>query len=266
MADESPSMDSLIGTRARDESGRFVSVTPTEEPKPKTEPVTAEPAKAAVDATPVDITPKDVAPKPVEPVVVPPPVQTETEKEQAYKKAMQAEREKRQAAEARLRELEAPKKEPVDPWTDLPGALKSEREQIQETLFVERCNLTADLARMKHTDYDEMQAAFLEAAEADPSLFARLRQERNPAEFAYKHGVLHRELGSVNGDMTAYREKLRASIRAEVEAEFAAKGGKPAPVVPASINSDTSPVAATEVYAGPPPINTILRNAKASRS
>lgn len=30
MADESPSLDSLIGTRARDDNGRFVSVTPTE--------------------------------------------------------------------------------------------------------------------------------------------------------------------------------------------------------------------------------------------
>ena len=265
MADESPSMDSLIGTRARDESGRFVSVTPTEELKPKTE----EPANPApkVDATPVDITPKDVTPKPVEPVVVPPPVQTETEKELAYKKAMQAEREKRQAAEARLRELEAPKKEPIDPWTDLPGALKQTQQDLEEKQFVRWCNYTANLARKQHADYDEMQAAFLEAAQADPSLFARLRNEDNPAEFAYRHGVLHRELSSVDGDPIAYRTKLETELRAKLDVEYAAKyGAKPAPVVPASINSDTSPVAATEVYAGPPPINTILRNAKASRS
>ena len=261
MADESPSLDSLIGNRARDENGRFVSVTPTEEPK--AEPKVEAKAEPKVEATPV-VTPPEVTPPVVTPpVVATPPVQ-ESEKEQAYKRAMQAEREKRQAVEARLRELEAPKKEPVDPWTDLPGALKSEREQLQETLFVERCNLTAEIARQRHTDYDEMQAAFLEAAEADPSLFVRLRQERNPAEYAYKQGVLHRELGSVNGDPIAYREKLKASIRAEVEAEFAAKGGVKPAVVPASLNSDGSPAVKEPVYEGPPPLNKILRNASRS--
>ena len=256
MADESPSLDSLIGNRARDENGRFVSVTPTEEPK--AEPKVEAKAEPKVEATPV-ITPPEVTPPVVAPLVVATPPVQESEKEQAYKRAMQAEREKRQAAEARLRELEQPKKEPIDPWTDLPGALKSEREQLQETLFVERCNLTAEIARQRHKDYDEMQAAFLEAAEADPSLFVRLRQERNPAEYAYKQGLLHSELGSVNGDPVAYPEKLKASIRAEVEAEFAAKGGVKPPAVPASLNSDSSPVVTEPVYAGPPPLKSLLR-------
>ena len=256
MADE-PSLDSLIGSRARDENGRFVSVPPTEEPKtePKVEP--------AVDVTPAVITPPEVTPPVVTPPLVPPVVPVESEKERAYQTAMQEERRKRQAAEARLRELEQPKPQ-IDPWTDLPGALKSEREQIQETLFVERCNLTAEIARQRHTDYDAMQAAFLEAAEADPSLFARLRQERNPAEFAYKHGLLHRELGSVNGDPVAYRAKLEADIRKTVEAEFAAKHGIKS--VPTSLNSESSPAVKEPVYEGPPPLKDILRNAKASRS
>lgn len=252
--DESPSLEGLIGARARDENGRFVSVTPTEEPVAKT----PEPPVPKVDATPAVITPPEVTPPVVTPVP-PPVVPVESEKERAYQTAMQEERRKRQAVEARLRELEQPKKE-IDPWTDLPGALKSEREQIQETLFVERCNLTAEIARQKHTNYDEMQAAFLEAAEADPSLFSRLRQERNPAEFAYKHGLLHRELGSVNGDPVAYRAKLETDIRAKVEAEFVAKyGAKPTPVVPASLNSDASPAVKEPVYEGPPPLNKLLR-------
>jgi hypothetical protein len=37
MADDSPSLEGLIGSRARDDNGRFVSVTPTEE-KPKRAP------------------------------------------------------------------------------------------------------------------------------------------------------------------------------------------------------------------------------------
>lgn len=263
MADE-PSLDSLIGTRARDENGRFIAVPPTEEPKtaPK-----VEIAPPKVDATAAVITPPEVTAPPVAPVVVAPvvpPVQAESEKEVAYKKAMQAEREKRQAAEARLRELEKPPAPKPDFWADPEARMKVEREELQETLFIERCNLTADIARQRHTDYDQMQAAFLEAAETDPSLFSRLRQERNPAEFAYKQGLLHRELGAVNGDPIAYRTKLETDIRARVDAEYKAKYGDKTPVVPTSLNSDGSPVVTAPVYEGPPPLHKILRNASRS--
>lgn len=250
MADESPSLDSLIGDRARDENGRFKSVTPTEEPKVAVTP----PPVAKAEAAPVVIPPVVATPPVVTPPVAPPVTPPIDAEKEGYKKAMQSEREKRQAAEARLRELDKPKVKP-DFWADPEARMTMEREELQETMFVERCNLTADIARQRYKNYDEMQAAFLEAAEADPSLFARLRAERNPAEFAYKHGVLHRELGSVNGDMTAYRAK----IRAEVEAEFAAKQGVVPVVVPTSLNADTSPTAATEVYAGPPPLKSLLR-------
>lgn len=252
--DSSPSLDSLIGNRARDEHGRFVSATPAEEPKDvKTE----EPPKEApkVDATPAVVTPPDATPAVVTPPVVAP---VESEKEIAYKKAMQAEREKRQALQAELEALKQPKREPIDPWTDLPGALKQTQQDLEEKQFVRWCNLTANLERQKHADYDEMQAAFLEAAQADPSLFARLRNEDNPAEFAYKHGLLHRELGSVNGDPIAYRTKLESDIRAKLEAEYKAKLGEKPAAVPASLNSDNSPVAATPTYAGPPPLSQLL--------
>jgi hypothetical protein len=251
MADESPSLDSLIGNRARDENGRFVSVTPTEEPK---ETKTAEAPKAEapkVDATPV--TPVEATP----PVVTPPVVPVETEKEIAYKKAMQAEREKRQALQAELEALKAPKPEPIDPWTDLPGALAQQQKTFQEQLRQQRLLVSEEIAREKHKDFEEVIGHFNEAVQSNPALASQMVEARNPAEFAYKQGLLHKELGSVNGDPIAYRSKLESDIRAKVEAEFKAKYGDKTPV-PASLNSDSSPVIATPTYEGPPKLSTLL--------
>ena len=258
-ADSSPSLEGLIGSRARDDNGRFVSVTPTEDKPPepiKATEVTPTPAKA----------PEPVVTPPATPVAAPvvqPTTPAENAEAAAYKKAMREEREKRQAAEARLRELQTPKA-PVDPWADLPGTLSQHQQQLREEMFVERCNVTEEMARERHKDFDEVREVFLEAAQSNPTLFQQLRQERNPAEYAYREGLRIRELKDVNGDFTAYKSKLEKDIEARVRAELESKYGKPTPAVPTSLNSDSSPAVATEVYAGPPPLNKILRNASRS--
>lgn len=253
--ESSPSLEGLIGTRARENNGRFVSVPPTE--------VTPEPVKAAevtppAKAEPV-VTPPAVAPVAPAPVVATPPENAETA---AYKKAMREEREKRQAAEARLRELQTPKP-PTDPWADLPGTLTQHQQQLREEMFVERCNVTEEMARDRHKDFDEVREVFLEAANANPTLFQQLRQERNPAEFAYREGLKVQKLKSFNGDFSAYEKDIETRTEARVRAELEAKYGK-TPVVPISLNSDSSPAVATEVYEGPPPLHKILRNASRS--
>jgi hypothetical protein len=258
-------IEELVGARARDDQGRFVSATP------------AEPEKVSAPTEPVQQ--KAETPEPVIPVKEPPVVETppvtpvaapsapvqpvESPREAAYKLAMREEREKRQAAEARLRELQTPKA-PVDPWADLPGALKSQEQAFEERLFLERCNTTEELAREKHKDFDEVREVFLEAANANPTLWAQIRQERNPAAFVYREGLRIRELKDVNGDFSAYKSKLETDLRVKLEAEYAAKyGAKPAPTVPTSLNSDASPPP-VEVYQGPKPLNQILRNASRS--
>lgn len=253
--DSSPSLDALIGSRARDENGRFTSVTPTEE-KP------AEPAKAPVEAAPPAKAPEPVV-TPAAPVTAPTPP-AENAEAAAYKKAMREEREKRQALERQLAEARQPKP-PVDPWADLPGALTSQEQKFEERLFLERCNTTEELARDRHKDFDEVREVFLEAAQSNPALFQQLRQERNPAEFAYREGLRIKELKDVNGDFSAYKSKLERDIEARLTAQFEAKYGKQ-PEVPTSLNSETSPAQQTPVYAGPPPLKTLLLNgSKAAR-
>lgn len=249
--DSSPSLDSLIGERARDDQGRFVALTePAKEPAKETK----EPPK--VDATPAVVTPTDVTPPVITPPVVTSPV-IDPEKE-GYRKAMQAERDKRQALQAELEALKTPKAPPIDPWTDLPGALAQQEKTFQEQLRQQRLLVSEDLAREKYKDFEEVIGHFNQAVESNPALAQQMVAARNPAEYAYRQGLLHKELGSVNGDPIAYRTKLEADIRAKVEAEFAAKHGI-APVVPNSLNTDTSPAVTTPVYAGPPPLKSLLR-------
>jgi hypothetical protein len=251
--DES-SIETLIGERARDENGRFKSVTPTEAaPEKSTEPEkTPEPVKEP------EKTPEPV--KAVEPVAVAPPVQpVESEKERAYKQAMREEREKRQRIEAELQALKQPKT-PVDPWADLPGALSAQEKAFEERLFVERCNLTETIARQQHSDFEDVRQAFLDAAETNPQLWAGVRQAANPSEHVYREGLRIKELKDVNGDFSAYKTKLEKDIEARIRAEYEAKGK--APAVPASLNSDASPPIPAETYQGPKPLNQILRNSR----
>ena len=245
------SIESLIGERARDENGRFVAVPPTEEPK---EPKVEAKAEPKVDATPV------IPPPEASPPVIQPPVETESEKERAYKATALDERKKRQALQAELDALKKPPAPKPDFWTDPEARFAAERVDIEQKLQRERLLMSEDMARDKYKDFDEVIGHFQSAVEQNPALAAQMTSSRNPAEFAYRQGLLHRELGAVNGDPIAYRTKLEADIRAKLEAEFAAKA-KP---VPASLNSESSPPATTEVYAGPPPLKSILRNASRS--
>jgi molecular chaperone GrpE (heat shock protein) len=256
-------IEELVGARARDEQGRFVSATP------------AEPVKADAPTEPVQ--PRAETPEPVVPVTEPPKVEAqpvvpaapaaptqpvESPETAAYKKAMREEREKRQALQAELEALKKPKVE-VDPWTDLPGALAQQQKAFQDQLQQQRLMISEDLARDKYADFEEVIQHFNHAVEANPALANQMVASRNPAEFAYKQGLLHKELGAVNGDPIAYRTKLEKDVEARVRAEFEAKY-KAAPSVPTSLNSDASPPPVEAPYQGPKPLSQILRNASRS--
>jgi hypothetical protein len=118
------------------------------------------------------------------------------------------------------------------------------------------------LPATQHKDFDEVREVFLEEAGRIQLCLPTVEAERNPAEFAYREGLRIRELKDVNGDFTAYKSKLEKDIEARLTAQFEAKYGKSTPAVPTSLNSDSSPAVAGEVYAGPKPIGQILRNSR----
>lgn len=257
-------IEELVGARARDDKGRFTSATPAEPEKAEAAPT--EPVQPKVEEPVKTVEPPKVEAQPVAPPAVVAPAQpVESPELAAYKKAMQEERAKRQALQAEIEALKKPQTPPVDPWTDLPGALAQQQKAFREELQQQRLALSEDLARERYKDFEEVIGHFNQAVEANPALANQMVASRNPAEFAYKQGLLHRELSTVNGDPLAYRTKLEQDLRTKLEAEFAAKyGAKPAPAIPTSLNSDSSPPQAEAVYQGPPPLKTILRNASRS--
>lgn len=258
-------IEELVGARARDEKGRFTTATPAEPEKAEAAPPEPVQPEVKEPVAPVE-SPKAEVP-PVAPMAAPasPTQLVESPETAAYKRAMQEERAKRQALQAEIEALKKPQTPPVDPWTDLPGALAQQQKAFQEQLQQQRLMISEDLAREKYKDFEEVLGHFNQAVEANPALANQMVASRNPAEFAYKQGLLHKELSTVNGDPLAYRTKLEQDLRTKLEAEYAAKYGvKAAPAVPTSLNSDASPPQAEAVYQGPPPLKSILRNASRS--
>lgn len=104
-------------------------------------------------------------------------------------------------------------------------------------------------ARQAHEDYDEKVKAFTEAADQNPALWQQLAKSPSPAEFAYKKGADHLEMG----DPDAWRERERAKIRAELSGESGdAVTEKPAKVIPKPSNAGArGSGAGSQKWAGP---------------
>ena len=145
-------------------------------------------------------------------------------------KAYEAERDKRQAAEQRLREFEARARDntqsvTTDPLEDPQGFSAQVQETIEQRVALAKFELHEEAMREKHADYDEVQAEFLEMAQANPALMAEARQARNVPKFAYETVQKARELAEIK-DVDAYKSKLRQELEAQIRAELAQDAGK----------------------------------------
>ena len=204
MADEHESLSDILSSaepkgetaappaateQARDDAGKFAKV---EEPS-KAE---GEPAKA------VDPKPED---KPAE-------------KPRIDVAALIDERRRRQAAEARVKELEGQKPEKApsvfeDEDKAIGHRVDSGTRSLRESLF----NQSVKIAQLVHKeDYEEVSKAFLEASDKDERLIEALRRAEDPGEFIYTTGLQLKEMGDVGGDFVKYRAKLTGDLRAQL--------------------------------------------------
>ncbi len=167
--------------------------------------------------------------------------------------ALKAEREKRQAYEKRIAELEAAHRAPPEPPPNFYEApeqyvqqvVQSERQQMAQVLY---SALEAD-ARDAHADYDEVLAEVTEAARDNPAIRQQVFAAPNPAKAAYKLGKQLREMKAMQ-DPGAYRAQIEAEIRASIKAEQdAAAASKAAAVaaIPPDLASARSAVTAEPV-------------------
>lgn len=136
------------------------------------------------------------------------------------------ERRKRQAAEERLRDLEArlsqqeaaPAKERPDVFEDAEGAFKHTEETFEQRIVNERVNMSRSMMEMMHDDYSDMEQAFIALAKDNPALANQMYASANPAKFAYDTAKQHSEIQKFSDPN--YAENLKAQIRAEVLAEL----------------------------------------------
>lgn len=199
-------------------------VSPAEEPIESTEPETV--------AEEESLGTSESAPEPSSPD--PKPV-VEDKQSAAYKQAMLDERAKRQELEIRLARLEGrldASAKPPEPeededddsayWEDPKGyAVRVAEKKAEEKLnayaqaeWNARVEWSQTRARAAHDDYDAVESAFMELAQKDPSLQAKVRSSYDPAEFVYQH------MKTLEAQKSFDPEAERARIKAEILAEL----------------------------------------------
>lgn len=146
-----------------------------------------------------------------------PKEEVEEAKEPWTKAAYMSEKRKRQELERKLAQQE--RKPLPDAIDDPDGFASSLREEMAMTAFGIKTELSQELMRELHDDYDEKEAAFMELAQDNPSLIQELQAASNPARFAYETATKHAELQQLK-DVDGYKAKLRSELEAELRAEI----------------------------------------------
>ncbi len=192
---------------------------------------------------------------------------------QGINAALLAERTRRRELEAKLREFQSQPPKPAEKvsiFEDEDKALDQRISTHLRPLREQNFNLSVELARSKHGDeYVTAEAAFFEAAEADPRLYDQLRAVANPGEHILAIGTQLAELGPVGGDFRKWREKATADLKGELskrdeqikaltaQVESLTKSQKQLESIPRSLNRGSESLATTSV--DPPDINEIVR-------
>ena len=136
---------------------------------------------------------------------------------------------------------------PPDPWLDPEGYARHIAIENDKRLFKDRVEISQELMRSKHDDYDDVEKVFRDECKTNPFLAQQLRASSFPAKFAYEQGKRLMALREIGDDPAAFKAKIEADIKAKLEAE---KATPPPAAPPAAI---TAPVAHTPQPPPPPP-------------
>lgn len=139
--------------------------------------------------------------------------------------ALLAEREKRQALERQLAELQqqVPQQKQPEFWEAPEVHIQQLEHRANQRLFA----ALEEQAKAVYADYDDVAAKALEAAQGNPALAQQVIGAANPALALYQLGKKAAELEQMQ-DPAAYRAKIEAEVRAKIEAEYAAKAASKA--------------------------------------
>lgn len=204
--------------------------------------------------------------------------------EKDFKKS---ERARQQEAAALRRELDAlraaaPKPDPKavedEFWSGSPPEFVNKRlseveQRLEHQLVRERVELGKDLAREKYEDFEDVEAAFLEAAANDQSLWNGIPTGRRMAAEVYKRGK--QLLAGTENDPTSRLAKLEAEIaelrasrdggQTDVATETAAAPAQKPSIPRSNVGVRGSGVGKTTSWAGPTPIENVFGRRRATR-
>lgn len=189
------------------------------------------------------------------------------------RKALIEERRKRQERERELAEARGQlsvyqnqaqpkaKEATEDPQAQFYG---NPTEYIDKRLSAEtsrmRMEMSIEMMRAAHPDYGEKEAAFIEAAKANPALVQQLNASPNPARFAYDTGKIYSEVKGA-GTLDELRANIEKDVRQKIEEEYRKKGA-----LTAAEQASTSSVGArgngansAAAWSGPTPLNQIFK-------
>lgn len=130
----------------------------------------------------------------------------------------------------------------------------------------ERFNISEMMAREKYADLDDKMEVFQKAAAENPALGAELAKQKHPYDWMYKHATKLQALAEIGDDPTAYEQKLRDKIMAELQASQQTAETAPvqtqaaAPVLPKTLaTSRSAGPRSAPTWTGPTALNDILK-------
>lgn len=133
----------------------------------------------------------------------------EKEKDDWAKAAYLDEKQKRQALEARLAELESQKDQPEAPDPEEYVQRGEVNQVVAQAIFQERLTTHYEDTKAKYEDFSEMEVAFAEMAKVNPGLKQQFLQAKNPAEFAYVQAKNAQLLSQYGGNIQAMLDAVR---------------------------------------------------------
>jgi hypothetical protein len=134
--------------------------------------------------------------------------------------ALMDERERRQAAERQLAELNAEPK--PDFYEDPEQAFAQHQQETAASMENVKVDMSVEMSRMMHEDYDEKLQVWSQMSANNSLLYDQAAQSAHPGEFAYQAAKNQMAIAEM-GNPTEYREKLKAELKLELEADAKAK-------------------------------------------
>lgn len=154
-----------------------------------------------------------------------PPAEVEDKASTVPIAALMAERDKRRAEQTQrealqrqLDELKNSRKEQPPFFEDPEGFVARALSEADQRANARLYAVLDAEAREQYADYDEVLELLKGRMEQNPALHAQVFQSPNPAKAAYQLGKQLREMEQMQ-DPVAYRQKLEAEIRADIERE-----------------------------------------------